>query len=196
MIKLSQKHFKIRTTLIIAPIVTLFLLFFDYSLIKDYLIHKESLNKATFIIDSFQDQVWVEKRLFKPDIINKCLDIKTKEPSHIIRLSDELFSNKWSIIQKRYSVGDTLVVLFKNRLLKNDTLYNPYEIKINKNTLISYEDNRRNNLYFVLLISFLILLFSFLSLIAYNTYKTKLLYNDKILYKKNKWKLIGRWLWE
>ena len=140
--KLSQKYFRVRLTLLIPPLATLFLTFLNYGLIKDYLTTKEDLDNAKLIIDRLYYNTWIEKRTLKSDIVHKCFDISIKEQPYFIRLSDNSHSDKWDEMQDNFSSGDTLEVLFKKRLLQGTILYNPDELRINKNTIISLQTEK------------------------------------------------------
>ena len=191
--RLSQKYFRVRLALLIATLMTLFLSFLNYGLIKDYLTVKEGILSETFIIDSLYFNSWIEKRTLKSDISRTCFDIRIKDKPYFIRLSDNSHSDKWIEIKEKFSSGDTLDILYKKRLLQDTILYNPDELKINKNTIISFTDRKKINAYAILGITGMTLVFGFVSFIAYKTYKKELLHSDKLLYRTSKWKLIGRW---
>lgn len=192
--RLSQKNFRIRTTLLLSPLATLFFAFLNYSVFKDYLAAKAELNKSELIIDSLYHNTYIKKRIIKSDIIHKCFDISIKNKPYLIRLSDNFHSDKWDEIQEKFSTGDTVRIVYAKRLLQDTILYNPDELIINNVTVISFTERKRIKLYFLIGTTVTTLLFGFVSVIAYKTYKAELLNGDKILYKKSKWKLIGRWL--
>ncbi len=176
--------------------MTMFFGFLNYGVFKDYLTPKVDLNKSELIIDRLYYNTYIEKHILKSDIIHKCFDISIKDQPFFIRLSDNLHSDKWDEIQEKFSTGDTLRILYAKRLLQDTILYNPNELKINNVTVISFTERKRINFYALLGITGMTLLFGFVSVIAYKTYKDELLNGDKILFKKSKLKLIGRWIGE
>lgn len=180
----------------LTPLVILGLGFFLYLFTKDYLTSTSDLNKAVLIIDTIHDNTYIKKRILKPAVTHNCLDISIKEQRYFVRLSDGFHSNKWVEIQDEFSNGDTLEILYKDRLLQDTVLYNPTQVRINNKTIISFEKNRLIQLFGSIGIFVVILLFILVFYMAYNTYKEDHLNDDKILYKKNKWKIIGRWLGE
>jgi hypothetical protein len=194
--RLSQKYFRIRLTLLIAPLATLFFVFFNYGIFKDYLTPKVELNKSELIIDRLYHNTYIEKRIFKSDIIHKCFDISIKDQPYFIRLSDNLHSDMWGELKENFSTGDTLRILYADHLFQDTILYNPNELKINNVTVISFTERKRINFFALLGITGMTLLFGFVSVIAYKTYKDELFNVDKILFKKSKWKLLGRWIGE
>lgn len=194
--RLNQKYFRVRLTLLIAPLATLFLIFLNYGLIKNQLTEKQDLISETLIIDKLYFNFWIEKRTLKSDIVHNCFDIRIKQKPYFIRLSDNSHSDKWKEIDKTFSSGDTLNILFKKELLQDTILYNPDELQINRNTMISFADRKKVNLYVMFGIAGMALMFGFVSIIAFKTYKDELLDSDKLVYRTSKWKLIGRWFKE
>ena len=85
-------------------------------------------------------------------------------------------------------------ILFNNHALQDSILQNPAELIINNEKLIELDETKKWNLLVVVLTIIAILIFGLVSFLAYNTYKDELLKEDKILHKKSKWKLRGKWL--
>jgi hypothetical protein len=195
--KLSQKHFRIRLMLLIIPLMVLFMLIAAFYVYKSEFIPKDQQEKDTFIIEKIYSRTYVEERgFFKRDLKHENLIIELHKQPFSVVLSEDYFSKAWRKIERNFSKGDTIEILYIKQRLEDGTLHNPSEVKINRQTIISFNQTKELNLY---LLGF-ILLMIFISVIvfkmAYNTYKADLIKGDQVLYKKSKWKLIGRWFGE
>ena len=195
--KLSQKHFRIRLMLLIIPLMVLFMLIAAFYVYKSEFIPKDQQEKDTFIIEKIYSRTYVEERgFFKRDLKHENLIIELHKQPFSVVLSEDYFSKAWRKIERNFSKGDTIEILYIKQRLEDGTLHNPSEVKINRQTIISFNQTKELNLY---LLGF-ILLMIFISVIvfkmAYNTYKADLIKGDQALYKKSKWKLIGRWFGE
>ena len=195
--KLSQKHFRIRLMLLIIPLMVSFMLIAAFYVYKSEFIPKDQQEKDTFIIEKIYSRTYVEERgFFKRDLKHENLIIELHKQPFSVVLSEDYFSKAWRKIERNFSKGDTIEILYIKERLEDGTLHNPSEVKINRQTIISFNQTKELNLY---LLGF-ILLMIFISVIvfkmAYNTYKADLIKSDQVLYKKSKWKLIGRWFGE
>ena len=195
--KLSQKHFRIRLMLLIIPLMVSFMLIAAFYVYKSEFIPKDQQEKDTFIIEKIYSRTYVEERgFFKRDLKHENLIIELQKQPFSVVLSEDYFSKAWRKIERNFSKGDTIEILYIKERLEDGTLHNPSEVKINRQTIISFNQTKELNLY---LLGF-ILLMIFISVIvfkmAYNTYKADLIKSDQVLYKKSKWKLIGRWFGE
>ena len=195
--KLSQKHFRIRLMLLIIPLMVSFMLIAAFYVYKSEFIPKDQQEKDTFIIEKIYSRTYVEERgFFKRDLKHENLIIELQKQPFSVVLSEDYFSKAWRKIERNFSKGDTIEILYIKKRLEDGTLHNPSEVKINRQTIISFNQTKELNLY---LLGF-ILLMIFISVIvfkmAYNTYKADLIKGDQALYKKSKWKLIGRWFGE
>lgn len=175
---------------------TLLFTFFSYGVIKDYITSKAELNKSKIVVDRLYFNTYLEKRILKSDLTHKCFDIGIKGQPYFIRLTDNSHSDKWEEIQEKYSPGDTIEILYANRLLQDTVLYNPNELIINHQIIISITETRRMNFWAMVLVTSMTLLFGFVTYIAYQTYREEFLDGDKILFNNSKWTLIGLWLKE
>ena len=195
--KLSQKHFRIRLMLLIIPLMVLFMLIAAFYVYKSEFIPKDQQEKGKFIIENIYAKTYVEERGgFKRDLKHETLEIELYNQPFIIVLSEDYFSKDWRKIERNFSKGDTIEILYIKQKLSDGTIHNPSEVKINRQTIIGFDQTKKLNSYlmgFILLMIFLsVLVFK----MAYNTYKADLIKGDQALYKKSKWKLIGRWFGE
>lgn len=195
--KLSQKHFRIRLMLLIIPLMVLFMLIAAFYVYKSEFIPKDQQEKDTFIIEKIYSRTYVEERgFFKRDLKHENLIIELQKQPFSVVLSEDYFSKAWRKIERSFSKGDTIEILYIKQKLEDGTLHNPSEVKINRQTIIGFNQTKELNLYlmgFILLMIFIsVLVFK----MAYNTYKADLIKGDQALYKKSKWKLIGRWFGE
>jgi hypothetical protein len=192
---LSQKYFRVRTTLLFGTLMTLGLAFLDYVLLENYLTAQTDLEKATLIIDRMHLSSYVEERWLK-DKVHEQLDISIQGQPYVVRLTDGFHSINWDEILNNYSSGDTMEILYGPHLFQDSVLFNPDELKINGQAIIAWSDTKRVNLYLLLGTTAATLLFGFVSVLAYRTYKRHLRSGDTIIYHTSKWKLIKRWLRE
>ncbi|HTF02729.1 MAG TPA: hypothetical protein VK826_01855 [Bacteroidia bacterium] len=169
------------------------LAFLDYVLLEDYLTTQADLKKATLIIDRMNYISYVEERWLK-DKVHEQFDISIQGQPYIVRLTDGFHSYNWDEILNKYSSGDTLEILYAPGLFQDTILANPHELKINGQAIIAWSDTKRVTLYLLLGTTAATLLFGFVSVLAYSTYKKHLLFGDTIIYHTSKWKLIKRWL--
>lgn len=175
----------------------LMMLVLAYSFYKSDFIPKDKQEKGSFIIENIYSTTHIQERGgFKRDLKYENLEIELQNQPFIVVLSEESFTKEWRKIERNFSKADTLEIIYIKDKLSDGTLYNPSEVKINRQTIISFAQTTKLNVY---LLSFMILIILLLSLVfkmAYNTYKADLMKNDQALRNKSKWKLIGRWLGE
>lgn len=195
--KLSKNTFRIRLVLLITPMLGLMMLVFAYSFYKSDFIPKDKQEKGSFIIESIYSTTHIQERGgFKADLKNENLEIELQNQAFIVVLTEESFTKAWRIIERNFSKGDTLEIIYIKDKLSDGTLHNPSEVKINRQTIISFAQTKKLNVYLLSFIVLIILLLSLVFKMAYNTYKADLMESDQALRKKSKWKLIGRWLGE
>ena len=195
--KLSQKHFRIRLMLLIIPLMVLFMLIAAFYVYKSEFIPKDQQEKDTFIIEKIYSRTYVEERgFFKRDLKHENLIIELQKQPFSVVLSEDYFSKAWRKIERNFSKGDTIEILYIKERLEDGTLHNPSEVKINRQTIISFNQTKELNLYLMGFILLMIFISVIVFKMAYNTYKADLIKSDQVLYKKSKWKLIGRWFGE
>lgn len=195
--KLSKKHFRIRLVLLITPMMVLMSIIFVFYIFTDEFIPKDKQEKGSFIIESIYSTTHIQERGgFKRDLKYENLEIELQNQPFIVVLSEESFTKEWRKIERNFSKGDTLEIIYVKDKLSDGTLYNPSEVKINRQTIISFAQTKKLNVYLLSFIVLIILLLSLVFKMAFNTYKADLMKSDQALSKKSKWKLIGRWLGE
>ncbi len=186
--KLNHKYFKIRTIILVYPILFLLMCLVATTISKDYNCQKnEALSDSSFIK---QIAYYTGK-----DEKEKCLDIALYNRSFIIRLRHAATRN-WANINDYSNVDKSIRYLYLPSQMQHDTiLYDPRELEINQEMIVSFEESKpRKNL--VLLPIFILLLFGPFFIFAINTYNSDLLQADIRLWKKRRFlRLIGLWLW-
>lgn len=191
--KLNPKSWRIRTTLLIAPIAILFFGYFSIYIYKDDWISQARLSSDTQLIERVEINTFVEKRFLKPDRTRRNLDIIVKDKPYFIRLTDE--SKTWEKIIS-YSYGDTVSILYNDRLFQDNSIRNPYELAINSDQIIRLSDTEERLFYGLIFMSTLTLTSGLIFILAYKTYREDLLSEDKLLFKTNKWGLFEKWVLE
>ena len=136
----------------------------------------------------------MEKFIFKRDKYHPCIDIKVAGKPYRIRLTNTLFRNYWSTINKQSNIGKEIEVKFQKRLLQHDMLYNPNQITINDTLIIPYNAGKYFGIWMVIAAVGVVILCCFLFYSTLITYKDEMLQLDKQLWRENKWKFVSVWL--
>jgi hypothetical protein len=192
--RLSQRFFKIRTALLVSPFVLVALIIFAFSVFSEYFIQQDELVVASFTIDKKYFSSYNKTRFLKKEKNYKCFDIEVREQPTIIRLSESTHNDSWYEIHDNYSKGDTLIISYYENLLQDDIIYNPLELRINNNPIISIDDNKKQSLITYVILAAMTFLYLFFTYLALKTYTIEFLEEDKALYRENKWELAKRWL--
>lgn len=189
--RLNPKYFKVRLTLLVLPLMTLVIATLSMWLVAGWMDTREDLESATLIIDKIQPGSETETRFLK-DKIRRFVDINVKNQPWSIHLSDEYPDNSLDRLEE-YSTGDTIEILYYNYLFFDGIFHNPSEVKINGDAVISFEETHEQMSWLLLAVISGILLLSFLSFLAFKTYKELMWEGDKAIYAQSKWLFFKRW---
>lgn len=182
--------------LMLATLITVTLLSFCCWGFTQYAVTKDELNSATLIADKLYFTTYIQKGFKGPDKIIRRLDIHIADRPFIIRLNDNFNSAVLDAMQRKFPDGGTVEILYDNTLLQDSILYNPHEIKINGETFIGLDDTKDLILRISTCVFAAALLFGFVSLLAFRTYKQLMWEGDKAIYRESKWIFIKRWFRE
>ena len=181
---LIQKHFRIRTSLLILPIASVFMLTMTLKVAKDQFTKIEELSSGSYSIDTAYFSRYVEHRLLREDITLDGFDIKLFNVPFFIRLTDQSHSDSWRGIQSNSVKNATLKVWYVTHLMQDSILYNPNQLEINDKICISLNETKKMNLIALVFLSILTITFIIFSVHSFLTYRNSLFDEDKILVKK------------
>lgn len=192
--KLNTNFFRIRLTMILAPIATVFFLCLCFKFIlPNYLATTKDLFTDHGIIQSIYPNEETKKVLLNTSH-HGCLDIKLYDRKYIIRLSDKFKENKWAIIYNANNINKEIEIKKLHNFPNDGIVYNPNELSID-NKIIIHFNNDKTIILWCLIGSLIVgLLFGFTSCLAIKTYIEDNLSGDKADYKKGLSKLIRVWI--
>jgi len=193
--RLNTNFFRIRLTMVFAPLLTIVFLYVSFKMIlPDYLATTQELISDYGIIQSVYPNVETQKQFLKSDTHQTCIDIEIKNKSYIIRLTDKLEKDKWVLINDSLNKNRTIEFKYSPRLLHDKILYNPDELSIDNKIIIHFSDSKK--FIFLLFIGACLasILFGFISFLAIKTYVEEFLSIDRLTYKKGVWKLLRVWI--
>lgn len=192
--RLNTNFFRIRLTMTIAPIATVFFIYCCFKLIlPNYLETTKNLITERGIIQSIYPTRETRKVLLNTSY-PECLDIKLYDKKYIIRLTDKFEEDKWAIINNTNNISKTIEIKSSQIFPDKGIVYNPRELTIDQEVIIHFNDDKP--IIFWIFVGFLIvgLLFGFTSYLAIKTYILEFLPSDKITLRNGTWKLIKVWL--
>lgn len=192
--KLNTNFFRIRLTMTLAPIATVFFIYICFkSILPNYLETKKDLITERGIIQAIYPNRETRKVLLNTSY-PKCLDIQLYDKKYIIRLTDTSEEDKWSIINNTNNINKTIEIKHSIKSSDIEILYNPKELAIDNKVIIHFNDDKP--VIFWLLVGCIIvgLAFGFVSFLAIKTYIEDYLPGDREDYKKSIWKLIRVWI--
>ena len=193
--RLNTNFFRIRLTMVFAPLLTIFFIYVSFKMIlPDYLATTQELVCEYGIIQSVYPNIETHKQFLKSDTHQTCIDIELKNKSYIIRLTDKLEEDKWLVINDNLNKNKTIEFKYLPHLLHDKILYNPNELSIDNKIIIHFSDSKRFILWLLIGACLASLLFGFISFLAIKTYVVEFLTIDRVTYKKGVWKLIRVWI--
>lgn len=195
--KLNTNYFRVRLTMIFAPLATVvFLLSCVFFILPDYLLTVKDVESDRGVLQSATRNVYPKKRYLLPDAMRDCVDIRMQGKNYLIRLDDKAETGKWDVITDSANVGKNIEIKYPGSYFQKGIVLNPKELSIDDEVIIHFDANKNTVLIAFIGFSIITLLFGFASYLAIKTYREDLLSEDKMLYRSNKWKLIWLWLRE
>jgi hypothetical protein len=162
----------VKWIILLFPVVAIISSIFGVSLFQDLSRSNSEYLYAEYIIHGIYSRNDRFDRFIERDKVEYYLDIEVEGGIEIVRLSDGFHSKKWEPILRNYGYGDTLKVLFPENLLHESILYNPGQVVINNDTIISLSETK-NNLKLLILLTAGCFLFSvFIWILALRSYNS------------------------
>ncbi len=188
--KLSSTYFRIRTILVVLPISLIVLVYFGWIVWVELNTSKEDLRTENYTLVEVYQSDYVHERFLKPDQVLPCIEIVVNKPPHFIRLSDTFHEEKWTQLLADAHKGDNIQISFNHRLFQDSLILNPSSVVLNGVEIIRFEDNQRILIYgFIGIFAFLILFLIGIKM-AWSTYKSEMLDEDKIQIRDGKRKFL------
>lgn len=191
-IRLSEKHFKVRLSVLLTFCFLIFIVWQTIILSSELRVKKSELNKGEGVVLFVRESYDTIHRLTRPPKYEPCIDIILNDNQPFIRFSKDYEKYK-AIFKNLNFIDEEISYLYHDRRSSRYKIYNPSELIIGGTKLVDFNEERRNEkMLFPLIVLLDILALGFL-MVGIITYFERYLHEDKVMIQNKDFiKLLGR----
>ncbi len=190
-----KKYTRIRTSLIILPLLILLFCYLLFKvLLPEYFLSENDLMVNTGTIKASYYTTYKERGKYGRIYEKKCVQIELVDKRYFIRLTGDL--KFWPAIVTLGNINKEIEVRYKRRNVNPGILYNPKQISIDNRIILPFSESRKFYGWFCIAVIIVIIISSFLLYRVFNIYRLNLYEYDKKIGKLSKWKLFWTWIWD